>query len=230
MKNLKSLCFSAVAAIIFFGTVSEISAQGALREVYSRMDTAYKGLVSMKAKVKMEKRDAQLGEIDTYEGSVIYVPKKGKDANIKVEWEKPSRESLVVKDGKYILYKHSTNQALTGSVSEAKGSSKTDSSLAFLNMNTKQLKANYDVQLAAEEKVASGDGAWHLLLKPKGKSRYKLAELWVNTDGYPVQTKLIENNNDSTTVLLSSLNPNSKVDLAEFKLNLPKDVAFVGKN
>ena len=230
MKNISGVIFSAITIILFFGAVSETRAQGALRDVYSRMDKAYKGLASMKAKVKMEKKDAQLGEIDTYEGKVIYVPKKGKDANIKVEWEKPSRESLVVKDGKYLLYKHSTNQALTGSVSDAKGSSKTDSSLAFLNMNTKQLKANYDVQLAAEEKVASGEGAWHLLLKPKGKSRYKLAELWVNTDGYPVQTRLIENNNDSTTVLLSSLEPNSKVDMAEFKLSLPKDVAFVGKN
>jgi outer membrane lipoprotein-sorting protein len=228
MNDVKRILFSTLAIVLFFGAVSEANAQGTLREVYKRMDAAYANLSSMKANVTMEKKDAQLGEVDTYEGKVLYVPKKGKDANIKVEWEKPSRESLVVKDGKYILYKHSTNQALTGSVSDAKGSSKADSSLAFLNMNTKQLKANYDVQLAAEEKVASGDATWHLILTPKAKSRYKQADLWVSSQGYPVQSKLTETNNDSTTILLSSLDPNAKIDLAEFTLKLPKTVAWVG--
>ena len=95
-------------------------------------------------------------------------------------------------------------------------------------MNTKQLKANYDVQLAAEEKVASGDATWHLILTPKAKSRYKQADLWVSSQGYPVQSKLTESNNDSTTILLSSLAPNAKIDLAEFTLKLPKTVAWVG--
>lgn len=227
MKHIRKSFVAVVGIVAFFAAASEASAQGTLREVYKRMDAAYKNLSSMKANVKMEKKDAQLGEVDTYEGSVLYVKKTGKNANIKVEWEKPSRESLVVKDGKYVLYKHSTNQAITGSASDAKGSSKTDNSLAFLNMNSAQLKANYDIALAAEETVASGEKTWHLVLTPKAKSKYKQADLWVNADGYPIQSKITETNNDTTTVLLSSMKPNVKVDLAEFTLNLPKTVKVV---
>ncbi|HKX82967.1 MAG TPA: outer membrane lipoprotein carrier protein LolA [Pyrinomonadaceae bacterium] len=227
MNNFKRTLVSAFAIVAFLGAISEANAQGTLREVYKRMDAAYKNLSSMRSNVKMEKLQSQLGETDTYEGSVVYVPKKGKDAYIKVEWEKPSKETLLVKNGEYILYKASTNQAITGPVSKATGNSKADSSLAFLNMNSAQLKANYDVALAAEETVASGEKTWHLVLTPKAKSKYKQADLWVNVDGYPIQSKITETNNDTTTVLLSAMKPNVKVDLAEFTLNLPKTVKVV---
>ena len=40
----------------------------------------------------------------------------------------------------------------------------------------------------------------------------------------PIQAKVIENNNDTMTVLLSNLQKNVTIEAKQFKVNLPKDV------
>jgi outer membrane lipoprotein-sorting protein len=228
MNNLKKTLLSiAAVAAIFGATSTEAKAQGVLNDVLKRMDTAYKSLSTLRSNVKMEKTDSVLGETDTYEGTVIYVPKKGRDANIRIDWVKPSNETLAVVGGKYLIYKQSTKQAFYGSVNDAKGDPKTGSSLAFLNMSKAQLKANYDIALIGEETVASGDKTWHLRLTPKTKGKQKQADVWVDTNGFPLQSKVTENNNDTTTVSLSKLEKNVTIDLSLFKVQLPKDVAMV---
>jgi outer membrane lipoprotein-sorting protein len=42
-----------------------------------------------------------------------------------------------------------------------------------------------------------------------------------------VQMKVIENNNDSTTVLLSNIDKNSSIDTNVFKIVLPKDTKII---
>jgi outer membrane lipoprotein-sorting protein len=37
-----------------------------------------------------------------------------------------------------------------------------------------------------------------------------------------IQAKIVENNNDSTTVLLSNLQKNVNLDPSKFKVNIPK--------
>jgi outer membrane lipoprotein-sorting protein len=143
-----------------------------------------------------------------------------------VDWEKPA-ETLAVVNGKYLIYKRSTNQAYTGNVSDAKGNAKANSSLSFLNMSKAQLKANYDIALIGEEKVASGETTWHLRLTPKTNGKQKQADLWVDTNGFPLQSKITENNNDTTTVLLTKIEKNVTIDLASFKVQLPKNVVWL---
>lgn len=227
MNNLKKAIFSIGAFFVFVAaTSSNVAAQGQINEVLKRMDTAYKGLSTLRANVKMEKTDSVLGETDTQEGTVIYVPKKGKDANIRVDWTKPA-ETLAVVNGKYVIYKESNHQAITGSVNDAKGSAKAGSSLSFLNMSKAQLKTNYEIALLGEEKVASGENTWHLKLTPKAKGKYKQADLWVDVNGFPVQSKITENNNDTTTILLSKIEKNVTIDQTKFKVQLPADVVMV---
>lgn len=229
MNNLKKALLSVAAVVAIFGAAStEAKAQGALPDVLKRMDTAYKSLSSLRANVKMEKTQSQLGETDTFEGTVIYIPKKGRDANIRVDWTKPSSEILSVVGGKYLLYKKSTNQAYTGSTNDVKGSGKASSSLAFLNMSKAQLQANYEIAMINnEETISSGERTWHLRLTPRTKGKQKQADLWVDTNGFPVQSKISENNNDTTTVLLSKVEKNVTIDQSVFKVQLPKDVAML---
>jgi outer membrane lipoprotein-sorting protein len=62
---------------------------------------------------------------------------------------------------------------------------------------------------------------------PKGNASYKYAEIWVDSAGMPVQTKIVEKNDDATTMRLSSLERNLKISGDEFKVALDSSVKIV---
>jgi outer membrane lipoprotein-sorting protein len=49
----------------------------------------------------------------------------------------------------------------------------------------------------------------------------------VDGNGMPIQAKVTENNNDTTTVLLTKLQKNVTVNGKDFEVSLPKDVKVV---
>lgn len=96
-----------------------------------------------------------------------------------------------------------------------------------MNMSRAQLKANYTVEYLGEATVGGSVKTWHLRLTPKTKTSYKSSELWVDKDGFPVQSKVVENNNDTTTVLLSNIKKNVTLNGASFQINLPKGTKII---
>ena len=73
-----------------------------------------------------------------------------------------------------------------------------------------------------EEKVGDGTLTWHLELTPKIKTTYKVADIWVDGNGMPIQMRITENNNDATIVFLSNLVKNQTLNAKTFVINLPK--------
>jgi len=218
-----------VAIAILFGSISvgESKAQGVLNEILKRMDNQNKTLKSLRAEVTMAKTDANLGDDATVtQGTAMYLPQKGRDALVRIDWRRPD-ETLAVVDKTYVIYRPRLGQAYTGSTNSAKGNAKAGGALAFMNMSRAQLKANYSVAYLGEATVAGGVKTWHLQLTPKTKMSYKSAEVWIDSDGFPVQSKVIENNNDSTTVLLSKIEKNVTLDGSVFKIKLPKETKII---
>jgi len=216
---------AAVAIALFAGmlSVGDVSAQGKIREIKQRMDAHNKGLTTLSSRVTMVKTNAQLGgDSETTVGKAIYAKQPGKDALVRIDWEKPV-ESLSVKNGRYRMYRPRLNIAYEGSVKNATKDAKGNSALGFMNMSKAQLDANYDVRLLAENvALSNGVRTWHLELIPKTKTSYKTAELWVDTDGMPNQTKIIELNNDTTTVLLTDFKKNIPLKTSDFEITLAK--------
>jgi outer membrane lipoprotein-sorting protein len=186
------------------------------------MDAHYRALTSLQATVKMDKYNAQLDEHDLTEGTAKYLPLKGRDALVRIDWTKPVEESLAVVNKRYVLFRPRLGQAIVGKVEKAQGNAKSNSALAFMNMSKAQLKANYNVKYIGQETVAGGIQTWHLELTPKVKTSYKIADIWVDGNGMPIQMRVTENNNDSTTILLSNLDKNSTIPTNVFQINLPK--------
>jgi len=54
------------------------------------------------------------------------------------------------------------------------------------------------------------------------RQKYKHAEIWVDANGMPVQSKVTEHNGDTTTILLSKLEKNIPIAGDNFKIKLPK--------
>jgi outer membrane lipoprotein-sorting protein len=191
------------------------------------MDQQNNSLTSLRAGVTMTKVNSQLGGVaDVSKGTAMYLPQKGKDAFVRIDWTTPN-ESLAVKNKKYVIFRPHLKIAYTGSVDKAQGTGKANSALAFMNMSRAQLKANYEVEYLGDETVSSGVQTWHLKLTPKVPTSYKWAEVWIDKDGFPVQTKLIEKNDDTTTVLLSNLEKNVTLNASVFEISVPKGTKIV---
>jgi outer membrane lipoprotein-sorting protein len=228
MKNILRLSTTAIVMMFALFAATEIKAQGNIpNEILKRMEAHRQSLTSLQANVKMAKFNSQLNETDITEGTTMYLPVKGRDALVRIDWTKPVQETLSVVNKQYVLYRPRLKQAIVGKADQNNKNVKSNNALAFMNMSREQLKANYNIQYLGQGTVGGNIQTWHLKLTPKTASNYQYAEIWVDIDGMPRQAKVVESNNDSTTVLLTNLQKNVNLKADIFKVNLGKDVVIV---
>lgn len=225
MKNFLRIGFTAAALFLVFGAFSanETRAQGVLNEIMNRMDKHYDALDVLKSNVTMSKFNPQIRRSEVTQGNVIYLPEKGKrEMYVRLDWTSPSEEYLTVVKGNYTLYKPGINTYYTGKVNSAKNKAQVNGPLSFLSMSKKQLNANYKVQYIGAEKVNGTTDTSHIKLIPKTASNYKQVDLWVDSDGMPVQATVLEKSDDSTTILLTGIQKNVSYDNSVFVIRVPK--------
>jgi outer membrane lipoprotein-sorting protein len=199
---------------------------GLVSSVLNRMERNRQSLKSLKASLSMEKYNAQLRDKDQYVGTVSYMPAGGRNASVRIEWQRPQHEILAVSNGKYTLFRPRLNVAYVGSSSSR--NNKAGGILDMMYMSKQQLEAKFQpVQDVREETLWGGVSTIHLTLVPKGNAAYKYAEIWVDSSGMPVQTKMVEKNDDATTMRLSGMERNAKISSDEFNLKLDSSVKII---
>ncbi len=209
---------------------TSVSAQstGLVSALLNRMEKNRRDLKSLRANLSMEKYNSQIGESDKYSGKVLYMPAAGRNAYVRVDWQKPQAEILAVSDGQYTLYRPRINTAYVGKAAARRSGGKMGSALDFLNMSKQQLLSRFEpLQDIYEETLWGGVHTTHIKLVPKGGASYKYAEVWIDGSGMPVQTKVIEKNDDATTVRLMNVERNAGISLDQFKLQLDGSVKIV---
>jgi outer membrane lipoprotein-sorting protein len=228
MNKFLRLGLPALALMFVFNILAVTETKAQLNDILKTMDAHNKALTSLKANVTMEKFNAQLDETDTFTGSTMYLPKNAKrEMYARIDWEKPVVENIAIIGKKYTLYRPRLNQVIEGTTEKSKNNAAAGGALAFMSMSKNELKANYNVRYLGQESVSGSVSTWHLELTPKTKTTYKIAELWVDGNGMPVQAKVIENNNDSTTVFLSKLQKNVDIPGNVFAINVPKSAKVI---
>ena len=234
MRKVLKISLAAVALTFFVNVfaATEANAQGVLQEVLNRMEAHKESLQSLKADAKMIETESQFGEKTTKTGTVQYLPAKGRDAFVRIDWETLNgqnyREVLAVANGKYVLFRPKLNQAIVGKVSDSQKNANSSNALDFMSMSKAELKKNYSVEMLDNKKIG-GEEVWHLKLTPLTKRSYKTAELYVNKDGMPVQAEIVSKNGDESSIRLSNVKKNVTIKTAVFspKSFLPKDVKMV---
>ena len=228
MNKFSRYGFMVIALVFVFGGFAATAANAQINEILKRMDDHYKLLKTVRTNVTYEKYDSVLKDTESRKGKAIYALQKGKNPLIRIDWTKPE-ESLAVIDKKYIVYQPKLKQAFRGSTDNVKdkNSSGVSSPLAFINMSKEQLKANYSIKYIGEEKVNGTTPTWHLELTPKTAQKYKLADIWVDGNGMPIQMKITANNNDTETVLLTGLEKNISIKGSVFEINPPKGTKYI---
>jgi outer membrane lipoprotein-sorting protein len=231
---MKKLFPLGIALAIVIGTLisapSATNAQsaGLVSSVLNRMERNRQSLRSLKASLSMEKYNAQLRDKENYTGWVLYLPSSGRDASVRIEWQKPQHEILAVSKGQYTLFRPRLNQAIVGKSGSVKGKAGAGGVLDMMYMSKQQLEAKFQpLQDVREETLWGGVSTIHLTLVPKGNASYKYAEIWVDSAGMPVQTKIVEKNGDATTMRLSGMERNLKISSDEFSIKLDSNVKIV---
>ena len=225
-ENGRKVLFAVIFILVAF--VIQASAQ-ITNEILNRVEVHRKALSSLRANVTMGKYDPSLSEWTYSKGKIILVAKSNsiKDGLFRVDWSEPRQEILAVIKGKYYAYTPSLKQVYTGDASAKKAEEKGGSVFSFLSMSKAQLTANYDCKYVGEEKLDGGVSTWHLTFIPKGASKYKNADIWVDGDGMIVQVKIVPTSGDESYVRLMNLEQNVSLNTSQFMISLPKDVKVI---
>jgi len=214
-----------LAALVAIPLPTAKAQAGFVSSVLTKMERSNRSLKTLSADISMQKYNSQLHDSDNYYGTVRYIPSGGRAASfVRLDWQKPQQEILVVANGSYLLYRPRLNQVIEGKTT-AVSNKKDNDVLALLNMSAAQLRSRFsDLQDKGEETIWGGVRTAHLTAIPKTAASYKYIELWIDDSGMPVQAKMVEKNDDSTTMRLSNVNKNSDIPMSTFKLDLDSSV------
>jgi len=198
---------------------------GLVSSILSKMEKNRQNLRTLSADISMEKYNSQLRDSDKYYGTVRYIPAGSNTASfVRLDWNKPQQEILAVANGGYMLYRPRLNQVIIGKTNSVR-SDKDSGVLALLNMSAAQLRSRFgDFQDRRDETLWGGVHTTHFKAVPKTAANYQYIELWVDDSGMPVQAKMVEKNDDSTTMRLSNVHQNENIDKSIFELNLDSSV------
>ena len=232
---MKRLIPLSLIAIMFASTLvaispTTVSGQGAglVSSVLSRMERNRQSLKSLRAGITMEKYNSQFRDSERFNGVILYEPAGGREASVRIEWRSPQHEILAVYNGKYTLFRPRLNVAYTGSSKSQKVNSGSGGLLSLVYLSRRELETRFQpVQDVREETLWGGVSTIHLKLTPKGSASFKYAEIWVDGTGMPVQTKIVEKNDDATTVRLTDLERNVPIRSDEFSLKLDSGTKVV---
>jgi outer membrane lipoprotein-sorting protein len=232
MKRLVSSGLMIALIVSAFAVVSPTAnGQGAglVSSVLSRMEKNRQSLKSLRAGINVVKYNSQIGVEDKYSGVVIYMPTSGRQAAVRIDWTSPRKETLSVTNNRYTLFRPALRVAYQGSSgSIGKGDNNANSLLAMMSMSRAQLESRFQpVSDVREETLWGGVGTIHLTLVPKGRASYKYAEVWIDNSGMPVQTKIVEKNDDSTTMRLTGLEKNARISSGDFDVKLDSNIKIV---
>ena len=232
MRKVIPFCLSLAVLVSTLGLLPRAGANaqipGLVSSAISRMEKNKRSLKSLRANITMSKYNSQLRDSDSYSGVVAYIPGAGgsSTAFLRLEWQRPKQEILAVANGSYTLYQPRLSQAYRGKTGSVRG--KDGDVMALISMTGAQLRTKFgEFQDSREETLWGGVWTQHFKAIPNGPASYKYIEIWIDKEGMPVQTKMVEKNDDSTTVRLTNVERNPSIPMDQFKLSLDSNVKII---
>ena len=228
MNKITKGILTAVAGAFIFGlsSVPAVNAQNPLREILGRMDSHYKALRSLESDITRTKYESTLKDTSVDTGNLIMQPGKGTDFKLRLNWVEPRVETLSVANGKYQLYVPDIKRAYRGTTKSQKVNEGGGGIISVLNMSEAEMRAKYNVKYHGQVSL-SGTEVWHIQLDPKTKQSFKMAELWVDKDGMPIQARITAHNNDTETFRLTDIKTNNRIAASVFSVTPAKGTEIV---
>jgi len=217
-------------SVLCLPSVSTAAGQaGMVSSILSRLEKNRQSLKTLRANISMTKYNSQLRDADTYQGMILYIPGLGGSRNsfVRLEWTSPQHETLAVAKGNYMFYRPRLNTVIVGTTRSVAGGKNNDV-LELMSMSATQFRTKFgEFQDVRDETLWGGVWTQHFRVTPIAAASYKYIEVWVDKEGLPVQTKMVEKNDDSTTVRLTNVEKNQTIPLDQFTLKLDSSVKKV---
>jgi outer membrane lipoprotein carrier protein len=233
IKRTISLAVIAALLTMTVGTYHHTEAKAApqlLTGVLSKMQTAHRGLRSMRASMVQQRRNPQIGSTETDYGTFLYKPGGRGKSKLRIDYTRPDQKSVSVVGENLTFYQPRINQVLKTTLSKAaKGKTSSYSALVGLDSSLESLTKDYNVEYVKDELVG-GKPTTRLLLVPKTGSTFSKIELWVSNEFWlPVQYQMFERNGDSTLVKFTGMEINPSLADSLFNVNVPSGTKVVDK-
>jgi outer membrane lipoprotein-sorting protein len=230
---MKRLFISGIALVVLLTALVAVPQQqahgqspGLVSSVLSRLQKNHETLKSLRASIHMEKYDAKLRDKDFYAGTVLYMPGAGRNAYIRLEWSSPQHEILCVANGQYTLYRPRMGSAYKGAAGK-RGEGHDSEVLSMLSMSASELQNRFQPFQDVREESVGGVSATHLKLIPIRPMSFNYAEVWVDSGGMPIKTKMVEKNGDATTIVLSNLDKSKRLSRNDFEVKLDPSTKII---
>ncbi len=196
-----------------------------LDQVISKLDQAGRTFKTLEASIQRTKVTVLVNDKSTDSGK-MYVARQGNANRLKLEFKAPTEQSVLIDQGKILLYYPRLKQAQEYVVGKD-----SDKAAGFLLVGFGQsgadIKKDYVVSLAGSEMI-NGQKTTMIELKPKAPklaAQIKSIVLWLDEQRWvPVQMKHNEASGDYQILTLTSSKLNGSLSNSVFSLKLPKDV------
>jgi outer membrane lipoprotein-sorting protein len=124
------------------------------------------------------------------------------------------------------LYRQNINVVYKGLANGSKH--RENDILTMLSMSSAELQNKFQpFQEVRDETLKGGVNTTHLKLVPIRPMSFAYAEVWVDSYGMPVQMKVVEKNNDATTIGLWDLQKNGQLSDDIFVVKYPSSAKVI---
>jgi outer membrane lipoprotein-sorting protein len=224
---MKNLALAAVTAIMLgaFTTPAPAQSSFTLDQVFAKLDETSKTFKSITANVEQTHVTVIVDDKDIKSGTIFYT-KRVNEPRLKLEFNKPQSEFVLIDNGKLQIYTPKIKQ-----VQEASTAGHQDLVQMFLALGFGQtsddLKKNFTVTLQPDETV-DGQKRTVLELTPKNSGTFKSVRMWLDQKAWvAAQIKTVEKTGDYLVIKYSNVKLNNTIPESRFKLDLPKDVKVI---
>lgn len=204
------------------------SADLTLEEILNRMDRAGESLRSMSADIEQRKWTDILQEFDRGQSGRFLFLKERDEVYLRRDIQKPSVDSLVIREGQVTYYQPGIKQAQQYQLGRHRD--KAEFLLLGFGSDKDALKEAYDIRLVGREKVDEHD-VYRLELAPKSgqvAAYFPLIVLWIDTERWlPIQQQLVEPTQDYLLIRFRGIQLNPRISRSDFDLKLPRDVRII---
>ncbi len=223
---VKALMAGIMAASVLLPSWAEPAANDlSLAQVLDHFDRRADDLASLQSSLTIRNWTHLLDEFDKGQTGRLYVQRKSGKTSIRLQFETPQPNTLLVKDGVALLYRPVTKEAVSYKLGERKDASANLFSVLLSDRET--LERDFDMRLLGREEV-NGANAYQLELKPKSeriRAEYSHFVCWLHPEEWVlVRQEIWLPNKDFQRIDFSANEINAKLPKSIFDLKIPKDV------
>jgi outer membrane lipoprotein-sorting protein len=217
---------SAVALIAIWVTVLPAAQAPAwtLEQVLGKLEQAGRTFRSMESQIERTKVTVIVND-EYVDSGKAYFTVNGKRTRIKFDFLKPEAQSMLIADGKVLLYYPKLKSAQEYLLGE--NQDKTEFLLVGFGPANQDIRRLYNVTLIGDETIAGKKTSVVELVpkSPQAAARFKSIRLWIDQQLWvPVQSKVTEASNDYQIVKFTGTRINGRIPDSVFDARLPKDV------